>query len=63
MSAVNTAFDPLADSAPVSKEALPGRWDGIVRPYGAEDVRRLRGSYRLEYTLADMGAQIGRAHV
>ncbi len=57
MSAANAPFDPLADSAPVSKTELPGRWDGIVRPYGAEDVRRLRGSYRIEHTLADMGAR------
>jgi isocitrate lyase len=40
------------------------RWKGIVRPYSAEDVLRLRGSFSIEYTLARMGAeQIGRAHV
>jgi isocitrate lyase len=34
----------------------PGRWDGIVRDYGAEDVIRLRGSVRIEHTLARRGA-------
>ena len=33
-----------------------GRWDGIVRPYSSEDVERLRGSVRVEHTLARMGA-------
>jgi isocitrate lyase len=33
------------------------RWDGIQRPYSAEDVLRLRGSVRIEHTLAHMGAE------
>ena len=33
------------------------RWSGIVRPYRAEDVIRLRGSVRIEYTLARLGAE------
>jgi len=53
----SSAFDPLSDAEPITKQPLTGRWDGVVRPYGAEDVRRLRGSYRLEHTLADMGAR------
>ena len=32
------------------------RWNGIERPYTAEDVMRLRGSVSIEYTLARMGA-------
>lgn len=32
------------------------RWRGIVRPYDAEDVCRLRGSVRVEHTLAKLGA-------
>ncbi|MDX6151497.1 isocitrate lyase [Marinococcus sp. PL1-022] len=32
------------------------RWKGITRPYSAEDVLKLRGSIKVEYTLADMGA-------
>ena len=33
------------------------RWTGIMRPYSAEDVMRLRGSVTVEYTLAKMGAE------
>jgi len=33
------------------------RWDGIERPYGPEDVDRLRGSVRIEHTLARLGAE------
>ncbi len=33
------------------------RWHGITRPYTREDVARLRGSVRIEYTLARMGAE------
>ncbi|PZN04637.1 MAG: isocitrate lyase, partial [Bacillota bacterium] len=33
------------------------RWQGIRRNYSAEDVVRLRGSVRVEYTLARQGAQ------
>jgi isocitrate lyase len=33
------------------------RWKGIARPYGAEDVVRLRGSVQIEYTLARLGAE------
>jgi isocitrate lyase len=36
---------------------IEGRWDGIERPYGAEDVARLRGSVPIEYTLAQRGAR------
>ena len=33
------------------------RWNGIERPYTADDVVRLRGSIQIEYTLARMGAE------
>ncbi len=33
------------------------RWEGITRPYSAEDVLRLRGSMKIEYTLARLGAE------
>jgi isocitrate lyase len=33
-----------------------GRWAGIVRPYSDADVARLRGSVRVRYTLAELGA-------
>jgi isocitrate lyase len=37
--------------------ATLGRWDGIERPYGTEDVERLRGTVRVEHTLARAGAE------
>jgi isocitrate lyase len=49
---------PVEDNgAHVSTALLPGRFDGIVRPYTDADVKRLRGSIRIEYTLADLGAR------
>ena len=33
------------------------RFEGIERPYTAEDVARLRGSVQVEYTIARMGAE------
>ncbi|MEO5728206.1 MAG: isocitrate lyase [Byssovorax sp.] len=49
---------PTQDVTPVhAKESLPGRWNGITRPYSDADVKRLRGSVRIEHTLADLGAR------
>ncbi len=45
-----TAFDKLTPSAP------KGRFDGITRPYGVEEVMKLRGSVAVEHTLAARGA-------
>ena len=33
------------------------RWKGVKRGYGAEDVVRLRGSLKIEHTLAKIGAE------
>ncbi|KPV45535.1 isocitrate lyase [Alicyclobacillus ferrooxydans] len=33
------------------------RWNGITRPYTPEDVIRLRGSIKIEHTLARLGAE------
>ncbi|HWD25274.1 MAG TPA: isocitrate lyase [Acidimicrobiales bacterium] len=33
------------------------RWEGIERPYSAEDVIRLRGSFEVEHTVAQRGAE------
>ena len=49
-----------ADSAQTLHLPVPtpaGRWDGVVRPYSDADVRRLRGTVRIEHTLADLGAR------
>jgi isocitrate/methylisocitrate lyase len=37
--------------------ATDDRWRGIIRPYSAEDVIKLRGSVEIEYTFATMGAK------
>lgn len=44
----------LQDLIPAAPE---GRFDGIRRPYSAEDVARLRGSFPIAHTLAERGAQ------
>ncbi|QGQ44592.1 isocitrate lyase [Metabacillus sediminilitoris] len=36
---------------------LDKRWEGIIRPYTAEEVIRLRGSIDIEHTLARRGAE------
>ena len=33
------------------------RFDGIVRPYSKADVERLRGSFKIEHTIATLGAK------
>ena len=45
-----TDFYNLVPGAP------QGRFDGLDRPYTAEDVTRLRGSVQIRHTLAEMGA-------
>ncbi len=35
----------------------PRRWDGVVRRYSPADVERLRGTVRIEHTLARLGAE------
>ena len=34
------------------------RWKGIERPYTAEKVIELQGSYQIEYSIARRGAEI-----
>jgi malate synthase A len=46
-----------ADGSPAPAAMDPHRWDGVVRRYTRADVEKLRGSVKLEYTLAQMGAQ------
>ncbi|HAY3561408.1 TPA: isocitrate lyase [Elizabethkingia meningoseptica] len=33
------------------------RWKEIIRPYSAEDVLRLRGNYKIDYTIAQLMAE------
>jgi isocitrate lyase len=34
-----------------------GRWAGIERPYGQDEIERIRGRFRIEHTLARLGAE------
>lgn len=38
-------------------KSIPERFAGITRPYSEADVKRLRGSYTIEHTIARLGAQ------
>jgi isocitrate lyase len=51
---VNNNFRFDTENSPVKNG---DRWKGITRPYTSEDVDRLRGSVRIEHTLARMGAE------
>ena len=48
---------PLFPVPPIDDDFLATRWAGITRPYGPDQVRRLRGSVRIEHTLAQLGAR------
>ena len=49
---------PVESTAPVTTAAINrDRWHGILRPYTTDDVARLRGSIRIEHTLARLGAE------
>src|ERR671921_1255394 len=43
--------------AEIEREWDSPRWEGFTRPYSAEDVARLRGTVKIEYTLARLGAE------
>ncbi len=34
------------------------RWKGITRPYTAEEVLKLRGKYKLDYTIATQMSEL-----
>ncbi len=47
----------IGKMTPRSDDFMANRWDGVLRPYTPADVERLRGSVRIAYTLADLGAR------
>ncbi len=49
----------MSDSRNGASPDVPvaGRWDGIERPYTAEQVQRLRGPVHVEHTLARLGSE------
>jgi isocitrate lyase len=46
-----------ADLSIAPQHPDPRRWEGILRRYAPAEVERLRGSVRIEHTLARMGAE------
>ena len=52
-----TTLSDLADAAIEREWATSPRWSGIERSYEAADVIRLRGSVRVEHSLARRGAE------
>jgi malate synthase len=46
-----------AGESPAPATDDPRRWEGVVRDYSARDVEKLRGSVRIEHTLAQLGAK------
>ena len=51
------AAPAAAAESPAPHHPDPHRWDGVLRRYGRAEVERLRGSVRIEHTLARMGAE------
>ncbi|TAJ13333.1 MAG: isocitrate lyase [Planctomycetota bacterium] len=49
---MSTPFFEYRNGTPLSAK----RWDGVTRDYTPLDVARLRGTVRIEYTLAERGA-------
>ncbi len=47
----------MAPYTPTTPSSNADRWNGIVRPYSQEDVKKLRGSMKIEYSLARAGAE------
>jgi isocitrate lyase len=47
----------ITEKTPKKNKGPQNRFDGVVRPYTPEDVLRLRGSVRIEHTLARLGAE------
>src|ERR1700694_2231033 len=48
----------IAPPAPQNRWMRPeARWKDVIRPYTKEEVERLRGTVKIEYTLARLGAE------
>ena len=52
-----TKIDTRKEADLLKKEWKSPRFEGVTRPYSAEDVIRLRGSVKIEYTLARNAAE------
>ena len=56
---MSTTEDRIAEEARQLEQewSTDPRWAGVERPYSAEEVVRLRGSFRVEQTIARRGAE------
>jgi len=55
---VTESLTEVASEATRNRWPMPGtRWEGVVRPYAKEEVERLRGTVKIEYSLARQGAE------
>ena len=52
---MNESFDAQAKDLNI-RWVTDARWQGITRPYTAEEVVKLRGSLRVEHSIARHGA-------
>ena len=58
MSGKTNGIDHAAAAKSLNDQwANDARWKGITRNYSAEDVLKLRGSIKIEYSLAKLGAE------
>src|SRR6185369_15401873 len=55
--AANGAVAPAAGDGPAPFHPDPRRWEGIRRTYAQREVEKLRGTVKIEYTLAELGAR------
>lgn len=53
----NAISNDLATQALTKSWLQDARWQGVTRPYSAEEVMRLRGTVAIEYSLARRGAE------
>jgi isocitrate lyase len=52
-----TAAYPVSPDPVARPRRIPSRFEGVLRPYSEADVERLRGTVRIEHTLAERGAR------
>lgn len=55
---VTESLTEVASEATKNRWPMPGtRWEGVIRPYTKEEVERLQGTVKIEYSLARQGAE------
>ena len=54
---MNTQANTWNDANTLEKEWSADRWKGVKRTYSPQDVAKLRGTVKIEYSLAKYGAE------